>query len=244
MGPVSPKKQETPKKGDTSKKKPSDLKFKNGNLSAQGTEGAPLVQTIEIDSQNFPHGPFRLFAEGFPVGTTAKITTSSTIQIDYTPGYNFVLNQSSRQVEGQIHVLDPDNNVLDGKVTWTIAAANIAPFVSGTSEVQPAPSYNFALVAEDLNGSNFPVWTLLPTDSSTNLGNIQALSSQIQPSAQLPNPRTVFSVTWSDVPQKLLGTTITLKFQACITSTKLCTAHDVLVHLPAPVKAEAGSDTQ
>ncbi len=223
------------KENDLPQRQPVSVEFKMfGELSKTITEDQEIVQKIEIKNSAHPHGPFRVFLDGFPSGTSIQMKTPSSCEIRFKPGYDFVVGPENRNVEAFVHALDQDDHAISAKLTWTITNNYLAPLIIGPSRILQSSVVNFTLIAEDPNGEVFPDWKILDVKG---LGNIKGYEVQIQPTRAQPHPATEFDVVWTNVPPELLGRTITLKLRACTSSSKLCSTQAVQVQL---VNAKGG----
>jgi hypothetical protein len=173
MGPLTTKDPNAPGSAQVTSTT-SDMKVNSHDLKASANEGTELKERITVQSVHFPQGPFRLFIDGFPSGTTVQVISGTDFEIDFTPGYDFVIGQGTRDIQSKIHVLDPDNNDLDATVNWTIRRVRVAPLIVGPTQVLQSPAVNFTLLAEDLNGETYPIWSVVSTGV---LGNLQGFST-------------------------------------------------------------------
>jgi hypothetical protein len=230
IGPISAKpkttSEETPAEKPAPPKKVQEFEFVN-SLALSGAEGQEMVHRIEVKNSLYPHGPFRVFLDGFPSGTTMQMVSENAVEIHFKPGFDFVINQENRMIEANIHVLSPDNYFLSGKVKWRISNTVLNPVIVGPKQLLQAKIINVALLAEDPNGEVYPKWKI---DNASELGNIKGYEVQIQPTAANPYPRTEYDVIWQDVPAAFGGKNVTIKLRACLRS--LCAFHEVKVQLP------------
>jgi len=205
-----------------------------GNNNINGEEGAELVQKFQIiDNQN-PQGPFRIYLSHVPAGTTHLQTSPTEFEVHFQPGYTFVKGQNSRTVNLQLHVINPDNKILDQDLTWIIANNTLAPMIEGPVAINATAGSTlcFTLLASDMNGEEYPHFSILSSPQGASIVGTETLLSSNGDASQellIHYPSTQYTVTWSNVPVALVGQLVPLSIQSCSNTYQKCSTQNIQV---------------
>ncbi len=136
-------------------------------------EGSILKKRFQVQSKDFPNGPFVVSGEGTPTGVAITPTADPTqFQISYAPGLTTVTasnyGQMCHDLQHQAHfcrdfswsvqVLDPRGNRLFVQTRWTVMDMRQIPLIVVPTTVAGGNNVaDFYIQVEDPNGEAIPV---------------------------------------------------------------------------------------
>lgn len=205
-------------------------------------EGRLGSLAIEINSIDFPIGPFQVVATGLPPGAIVRETNAlpGTIHIDWQPHpetvsvkdqYSWRDSRYYRDVSPQIEVYDPRGNKVSNKTEWRVFDARIAPDISGPTRLKVGSSISFMIKATDPNGEAAPRLTL---ERQPDFGKVTLRKESPTPGIQASQyPTQTLHVAWEHIPFDKVGQSQEFKFRACVQKKKnvwnQCTTHKLKV---------------
>jgi len=201
----------------------------HGETQIKGLEGQGLIQKFEIQNVDNRQGPFRVYLTGAPAGTEIKMISATVFELHFRPGSTFVKGQNQLKLDFYVHVIDPENRIVDLQSTWTIQNAGVGPYLLGPTQISAVGSTNlqFTMLAEDLNGEEFAHFSILsPTGQSGLIGTEVLLETD----AKNIFPTTLFNIQWNPIPASMAGQTVTIQVQACTRTYQKCATQDVRVN--------------
>jgi hypothetical protein len=197
---------------------------------SQVDEGQEIVQTVRIESPDYPQGPFTLAAKGLPVAATVEKQGESAFVVRYRPGFGEVRSRGSfsrRSIE--YVVLGPNGIATPPQRTeWQVRDVDQPARLAGPAEVSQGMTAAFTLLLEDINGEGAPTLST----PSVRFGTIQStlLSGVGAPAGG--NPVAAYEITWRDIPPAEAGKAHVLTFSAC-NSRSSCFSRPVTVRFSA-----------
>jgi hypothetical protein len=191
------------------------------------TEGVAFSQTFNIQSDDFPTGPFSISVEGLPSGVTLA-TGATWARLNFTPEFNFVTTKDTfssaadayqKSVTFKVVVVTPRQTRQEVTFDWKVKDVRKIPVMVMPANVQQGWDVSFSVSAQDLNGEQKP--------------NLQAVNPPTTGAFQLVEQtpsgtvNTIVSgVTWKKIPAELIHQMVPLTFQACVVKNpygdKLC----------------------
>ncbi len=187
-------------------------------------EGAVLTQTVTINSADYPNGPFDLFLQGEPAGTSVQqsLTDPKKFTITYKPDFTFVkISEGApkgstgyyRDVVVTYIAKDPGGGLLrSSDATWTIKDVRKDPVFSGPTSLGVRDEAVFSVRSDDLNAEYPPDIRL---KNPAPFGRVEFTTKKETPQGTGAYPSTFMDVKWLDIPASKQGTTASLVFTAC-----------------------------
>jgi hypothetical protein len=186
------------------------------------SEGALLSRVITLESVDFPNGPFKLEAQGLPLGSELKQRNSNNPReylLTYTPDARAVIRSgygdSSKSFQIKFIATSSRGLRTEALSTLTVDDDRETPMISAPAEIVQGTNVSFSVSAEDLNGESEPSVKL---SGSAPFGVISVVRNFVrdQPSALFqPNPSAQYSITWKGIPEDQIGKSANLGFSAC-----------------------------
>ncbi len=211
--------------------------------SSNVDEGSVLEQTVEVNSPDFPNGPFNLVANGAPVG--AEVTQSSgfpnRFRVRFSPGYSFVsVNDESsgngyiKRVKVSYQVGLPLGSPALEDETWIVKDVRQTPFITAPENLTQGLEVSFPIRAEDMNSEIAPKITV---SSNVPFGRLSTTTIAESGTRAAGYPSKVVMVKWDQLKLINLGTTTPIQYEVCVQSsrysTALCSQKKVMVTLKA-----------
>jgi hypothetical protein len=212
------------------------------NAQAQATEGQPLTMTINVQSPDFPNGPFQVSPTGYPAGLTVATTGSPNMfQLSYTPNYLVVTPSTSTSTCSDflgtqhmciyanwvLNVVDPRGTATAVQANWQILDARQNPIVSAPTTVDatgamaapPAPPGGPAgtLTTDFYVNAQDPNGEVIPTVTAGTVpfGTL-AVTTVTSNSAPGTNPSQMAHLVWTGIPATTKGSQQPVSFSSCV----------------------------
>ncbi|MBY0370735.1 hypothetical protein K2X33_08615 [bacterium] len=188
------------------------------------TEGKPFEQTIEVESEDFPNGPFELQVQNLPVGAEIHhdLTQQGKFTIKYTPPYQAVdvFNSFStyrvyKDTKIKVQVFAPRGTAVGGPVTWRVEDVREKAKILAPKQITQGTSVTFTVSAEDPNGEGVPTLSIV---NKPDFG-VMELTTESEDDGDTSrgiNPSIVSSVRWVQIPPEKIGTSHDLSIRACV----------------------------
>ena len=220
--------------------------------SANVDEGSALEQTVEVNSPDFPQGPFSLMASGAPVGaeTTQSSGFPNRFKVRFSPGYSFVsVNDESsgsgyvKRVKINYQVGLPLGQPATQDQTWVVKDVRQNPTITAPEALTQGLEVSFPIRAEDMNSELAPK---ISVSSTVPFGRLTSTVVAETNSRALGYPSKVMMVKWDQLKLINLGTTTPINYEVCVQrsrySTTLCTQKKVMVTLRADLHPSPSID--
>jgi hypothetical protein len=201
-------------------------------------EGVPFEQIVEVNSLDFPQGPFTLNMLVAPEGAlvTPVAGNPKQFKFTYTPDYNVVNFNSTygttKNVTVSFNLGSPLGKEIKKDITLTVHDVRQDAIVTTPDKVTlDVDNTMFAIRAEDLNGEDTPKITV---SGSVPFGKISSMEMDESTSTN-SNPSKIVVVKWDGLNPLQYGTKTPINFEVCVNSTsssqRRCTQNKVTVTL-------------
>jgi hypothetical protein len=200
-------------------------------------EGTAFTQTIDVNSLDFPKGPFSVNVLKGPEGVKISPVSGNPKQfkVSFTPQYSTVnFNQSGSTTKNLLLSLNfgtPLGQIIERDINWTVHDVRMDALITTPEKITQDLDVLFAIRAEDLNGEVVPTLTVNP---NTRFGRITTMNVT-ETSAPGANPSKIVVVKWDQLNAAMYGTTTPIQYEVCVKkasgSSKLCTPRKVEVTL-------------
>ena len=215
----------------------------NPGAAMSVSEGSLLSRVISVESVDFPNGPFKLEAQGLPLGSELKLRNPSNPReyiLTYTPDSHAVVRAGYGDGSKSFNVKFVATTSR-GLRTETTAALTVqdkreTPMVSAPAEVAQGLNVNFSVSIEDANGEKEPSLRL---NGSAPFGVVDIARNRVDEEPDvllLPNPSAQYTITWKGIPEDQIGKSATLNLTAC-------GGYDLLTCRNFPVRVRFEQDT-
>lgn len=203
-------------------------------------EGEELTLNWEFVDQDFPNGPFTIFAPTLPPGAELSWDPASTkVSLNYTPSFKTVTGWDfEKNFNTTLKVINPAGRTIMSSLLVKVSSKKQNPLVTGPTVISQGMSARFSVVAEDVNGENEPTFDIFPVEPKD--GTFSINSSGITSSGD-QNPKSLATIEWTDLPASYAGKSQTLRVRAC--ANFACTDHVVTVSFTATVNAPSSPTT-
>lgn len=187
-------------------------------------EGQLHEQTIEVQSEDYPQGPFEIQVKNLPVGAIVQrdLTNPARFKIIYTPSFrevnvNETFSSFSIFVDKklEVSVFGPRGVNATANTIWRIFDVREKAIVLSPVKITQGTSVAFSISAEDPNGEEAPTLSLAPRPNF-GLSELKVESTNPGNPARGVNPSTVATFRWTQIPPEKIGTTADVNFKACV----------------------------
>jgi hypothetical protein len=215
--------------------------------SSNVDEGSVLEQTVEINSPDFPNGPYHLVASGAPVGSEVIESNGfpNRFRVRFTPNHSFVsVNDESsgngyiKRVPISYQVGLPLGAPTVQDQTWIVKDVRQTPFITAPENLTQGLEVSFPIRAEDMNSEVAPK---ISVNTSVPFGRLTTTTIAESSSRSAGYPSKVIMVKWDQLKLINLGTTTPIQYEVCVQRSRysitLCTQKKVMVTLKADLHA-------
>lgn len=220
---------------------PREFTVQPAAVASSLPEGKEILQTIHVQSDDFPKGPFVVSSANMPAGAVIERDTSdpARFMIRYTPSFNSVTvdnevwgsTEITKDVSFDLEVAGPKGVQSMSKIDWKLKDVRQQPQVMAPENLTLGFDSTFTLQADDLNGETEPSITLEKTPSYGQI-SVQGVNTLAGLNQKNFNSYTV-QVRWSEIPAEKMGTSDFLEFKICVFQSRyekeLCTHKTVNV---------------
>ncbi len=187
-------------------------------------EGKLHEQIIDVQSEDYPNGPFEIQIKNLPVGALVQrdLTNPARFKVIYTPSFrevnvNETFSSFSVFVDKalEVSVFGPRGVTTTANTTWRIFDVREKAILLSPVKITQGTSVSFTISAEDPNGEEAPSLSLAPRPSF-GLSELKVETTNPGNPARGVNPSTVASFRWVQIPPEKIGTTADVVIRACV----------------------------
>jgi hypothetical protein len=203
------------------------LTFRLENNDPQVLEGQTFSQSLSVESEDFPNGPFYLNIPNQPQGFSFVPDANSPkkFTINYTPSPSFVTPRDAfengrylKRFAMEVLISTPYGSASSQAMNWTVLDQRLPPNVSAPGVIRQAgSSINFTIRAEDPNGERAPTVVV-----NTNVPFGTMTAEKLEDAPGVPGvtlPSSLFNVRWDGIPANQVGKNHTVNTLVCGPST-------------------------
>lgn len=202
---------------------PRPIVVKLDNANPTLTENMAFEQRIDVESDDFPKGPFEVITDLGLSTTIRRVANQPRVYLQYMPTYGDSTFWTSR--DATITVVAPNGVRQAVKTSWKLKDVPQVPMISGATRVKQGPTVSFQLYAEDVNRLGPPTAAII---TGPKVGKVKLETEKKNGSAD-KLPSTLAIVNWTDIPESMYGKTQRFDLEFCSKSACKQAAVDVEV---------------
>ena len=196
-------------------------------------EGRTLEHVFDINSVDYPQGPFKVSTKGMPANTKIVKVTDTKYKLVFTPDYLHVkLNEDDNRCStyskdcklynGTIFVENPAKHPADKDVAIKIHDVRRPLSLHVPENTTQGLDVTFAVTSVDPNGEAPPKLKLISGRPGNGRGVLELTPSQV-PADNLAR----LELAWKDIPLDMNGKQHTFEFESCVLGPNNCETKSV-----------------
>lgn len=186
-------------------------------------EGETLSYFFEVESLDYPHGPFSVTAKNLPAGSKIKQVNETRFEINYSPDYHHVKLSESDECRSYrvnckkypvtISVYNPANHRTQKEVEFEVRDVRLEPKLVIPQTIEQGLDSSFQVSSYDLNGDIAPRMEITPRQMDYGEFSYEVLRNDSTKSS-------VINVKWTDIPPSYNGKTVEFDIESCVMNSR------------------------